>query len=176
MHLPVQYQWLNDLQLPRMITEALQLHGIKEVPGPINAPPIMAWASTLGLSNAYKADSIPWCGLFAGIVVKRSGWLPVVDPLWARNWAQFGIKSPAAGLGDILVFKRDGGGHVGFYIAEDSTHYHVLGGNQGDAVSIVRIAKDRCIAARRPKWRIGQPISVKPYHVAPTGKISKDES
>ena len=35
-------------------------------------------------------------------------------------------------LGDILTFKRNGGGHVGLYVGEDKDCYHVLGGNQGN--------------------------------------------
>jgi hypothetical protein len=41
----------------------------------------------------------------------------------------------------VLVFERPGGGHVGYYFGEDATAYHVLGGNQGDAVTIARIAR-----------------------------------
>lgn len=174
MQVPVTYRWLLDLLLPRVIIEALQLYGIKETPGKINTPVIMGWATELG--QPYDADAVPWCGLFAAIVVKRSGFEVVAQPLWARNWAKYGNPSPDPSLGDVLVFVRDGGGHVGFYIAEDQTHYHVLGGNQGDAVSIVRILKARCIAVRRSKWRIGQPASVKPYHVAATGIISTNEA
>ncbi len=57
-------------------------------------------------------------------------------------------------LGAILVFwrgKRTGWlGHVGFYTGEDTSAYHVLGGNQGDKVSITRIAKERLLEARWP--------------------------
>jgi len=40
---------------------------------------------------------------------------------------------------------------VGFYVGEDATHLHVLGGNQGDAVSITRIPKDRLSEMRWPE-------------------------
>jgi len=65
-------------------------------------------------------------------------------------WANWGQKSNIA-PGAVLVFKRQGGGHVGFYVGEDSSAYHVLGGNQSDSVSIARIAKDRLVAVRWPK-------------------------
>jgi len=52
--------------------------------------------------------------------------------------------------GCILTFTRAGGGHVGFYVGEDDTHLHVLGGNQGDAVSITRIARNRLSEMRWP--------------------------
>lgn len=173
--LPQAYAWLNGLALPRVITEALNLYGIKEKPGKENAPEIMAWAKVLDLTHDYVADAVPWCGLFVAYVVYRSDWPVVRSPLWARNWAQFGDPSPEPGLGDILVYQRAGGGHVGFYVGEDSGAYHTLGGNQGDKVSIVRIGKDRLVAARRPHWRIAQPESVKPYRLASTGGLSVNE-
>jgi hypothetical protein len=52
--------------------------------------------------------------------------------------------------GAVLVFKRPGGGHVGFYVGEDATSYFVLGSNQADSVCIERISKDRCVALRWP--------------------------
>jgi uncharacterized protein (TIGR02594 family) len=176
--LPSAYSWLTRLPSPppRIIDEALQLFGIVETPGPQNTPSIMGWARELGIERDYVADRVPWCGLFAGVVVKRSGWKPVDAPLWARNWGKFGAPSLAPGLGDVLVFQREGGGHVGFYVGEDSTAFHVLGGNQGDSVSIVRIAKNRMLAARRPLWRVSQPASVKAYRVAASGLISRNEA
>lgn len=176
MNAPLGYEWLARIQPPRIIEEALKLYGVREVPGPVNAPEIMGWARLLGLEREYKADAVPWCGLFAAIVVKRAGWTHVIDPLWARNWAKFGKLSTTPGLGDVLVFVREGGGHVGFYIGEDLTAYHVLGGNQGDKVSIVRIAKGRLIAARRPDWKVLQPPSVKPYHLSASGAVSRNEA
>jgi hypothetical protein len=44
-----------------------------------------------------------------------------------------------------------GPGHVGLYVGQDASHYYVLGGNQGDAASIMRIARNRLIASRWPK-------------------------
>lgn len=170
------YKWLTTIGiLPKTISEGLKLLGTVETPGVKNNPIIMGWAKELGIDKSYSADSIPWCGLFAAIVTKRAGKEPVKDPLWARNWAKFGKESSTPGLGDILVFVRDGGGHVGFYVAEDSTAYHVLGGNQSDAVTITRIAKSRCVAARRPEYTV-KPLSVKSYVVAAEGTLSTNEA
>ncbi len=41
-------------------------------------------------------------------------------------------------------------GQVGFALGQDNTHFHVLGGNQSDAVTIARIAKSRLLGARWP--------------------------
>lgn len=174
--LPAKYRWLEALELPRTIVEGLRLYGTKEVPGAVNAPAIMEWAKETRLSSSYVADAVPWCGLFAAVVAQRAGWEPVASPLWARNWAKFGVESRNPGLGDVLVFKRDSSGHVGFYVGEDETAFHVLGGNQGDQVSIVRVAKNRLIASRRPKWKVSQPSTVKPYHLASGGELSNHEA
>ena len=50
----------------------------------------------------------------------------------------------------------------------------VLGGNQGDAVTITRIAKSRCIARR---WPPGRPVIGKPLiRPAATTPLSHDEA
>lgn len=170
------YKWLNQEKAPRVIAEAIKLLGIKEVPGQGDNIEILKWAESLGLEKVYRKDDIPWCGLFVAYVCKVAGVDGVKDPLWARNWSNFGTKQTVAMLGDVLVFVRDGGGHVGFYIGEDSNSYHVLGGNQSDMVCITRIRKERCIAIRRTKWKVAQPENVRVIKLATTGAISENES
>ena len=79
-------------------------------------------------------------------------------------------------LGDVLTFKRDGGGHVGIYVGEDRTHYHVLGGNQSNQVNVMRIAKTRLHQARRTKWKIAQPANVRVVNLSSQGIISQNEA
>lgn len=179
--LPAQYAWLAGLGLlPRTIQEGLKLLGTAEVVGKGSNKTIIAWRDELNQAGVritgFSDDDVPWCGLLAAIVAHRAGKAVVENPLWAKNWPTFGVKSPQAALGDVLVFNRPGGGgHVGFYIAEDAAAYHVLGGNQSNRVSIARIGKDRCIAERRPLMTI-PPASMKPYRVAATGALSRDEA
>ncbi len=170
---PTNYEWLGRIGLlPLMVTEALKEYGTVETPGRANNAKIMAWAKELGLSDIYSADAVPWCGLFIDLVAKRAKKARVKNPLWALNHKNFGTDPGQPGLGDVLVYLRDGGGHVGLYIAEDNECYHTLGGNQGDCVSITRIYKKRLVAARRSKVLIRHPASVKPYIVKPTGAIA----
>ena len=86
---------------------------------------------------------VPWCGLFMAVVAQRAGKEIPKNDLSALAWANFGVKADTAMLGDVLVFKRKGGGHVGLYCSEDDNYYYVLGGNQGDRVSIAKIDKKR---------------------------------
>jgi cell wall-associated NlpC family hydrolase len=78
-------------------------------------------------------------------------------------------------LGDILTFKRNGGGHVGIYAGEDATHYHVLGGNQNNSVSVTRIAKSRLHQARRTAWKVAQPANVRKVFLEAKGTITTNE-
>jgi len=175
--LPSRYGWLAREPGPKMLVEALKLFGTMEKPGRADNPTILAWAKEIGgeVADVYAADSIPWCGLFMAVIAKRAGKEAPAHPLWALSWAAFGAKSPVPGLGDVLVFVRNGGGHVGLYVGEDGSAFHVLGGNQSDRVCITRVAKARLYAARRPLYRI-QPANVRPIHLASSGTLSLNEA
>ncbi len=165
-----------------MITQALKLFDTHEAPGSVNNPEIIKWAKEVGgtVADTYKADEIPWCGLFMAVVAKRSAKQVVKDPLWALNWGTFGINTNTPMFGDVLVFTRktsDGrkAGHVALYIGEDTSSYHVLGGNQADSVCITRLDKNRLYVARRPKYNI-QPKNVRVIALASGGApISTNE-
>ena len=174
---PKKYAWLDALSpLPKMIVEARKLLGTVEKPGAANNATIMSWADELGgsVERIYTADSVPACGLFMAIVAKRAGKTPPVDPLWALNWGKFGTSVGQPGLGDVLTFMREGGGHVALYIGEDTQAYHVLGGNQGDQVCFTRIEKTRLRVARRTPY-MTMPGTVKPYILAAQGGLSTGE-
>lgn len=127
----------------------------------------------LKLSQWLKSDgktlgdptALPWCGDAAETAIKNA--LPSEpfegdlgkNPYWALNWKLFGVPCQP-GFGCVGVFDRPGpGAHVGFIIGKDNTNcYHVLGGNQGDSISIVRIEVDRCVATRWPKTWNAQPM------------------
>jgi uncharacterized protein (TIGR02594 family) len=178
--LPPAYAWLDGhVGLSRLLIEARATIGVLEVKGRGNNPVILAWAKEVGLASVYHHDETAWCGLAMAVWARRAGWDVVRDPLWARNWANFGrrVEEDDAALGDVLVFSRaGGGGHVGLCVGEDHNALHVLGGNQGDAVSIVRIAKDRLIAVRRPKWKVSQPPGVVKVRLRASGQLSENEA
>lgn len=170
------YNWLKKETGPKVIVEAYKYYGTKEIVGPQHNPVILDWAKELELEKVYNSDEIPWCGLYVAIVCKRAGKNVVKNPLWARNWNNWGVPQKTAMLGDVLVFSRGSGGHVGFYVGEDAKCYHVLGGNQGNQVSVVRINKSRCIGIRRTKWKIRQPDNVRQIFLSNRGVISTNEA
>lgn len=155
MKLPKKYAWLEKEGAPRHLVKALELYGTTEIAGSQHNPVIMGWAKELGIS--YNSDEVPWCGLFTAIIMKRANREVVDSPLMAKSWLNFGVSTQVPVLGDVLVFTRKGGGHVGLYVGEDNKSFFVLGGNQGNQVNIVKIAKSRLAGVRRP-----------PYHTPPT--------
>lgn len=177
MDLPKQYAWLAEEPGPRILVEGLKTFGTAETPGPGSNPSILAWAKAVGLAKAYRDDATAWCGLWMAYTALQAGWdaAPRGNALWARNWAAWGNPAEVAMLGDVLVFSRGSGGHVGLYVGEDADCYHVHGGNQSDRVSIKRIARGRLIEARRCPWRINQPANVRRVHLSATGAISVNE-
>jgi hypothetical protein len=144
MALPKNYSYLLEADAPKIIKEAVALFGTREIVGLKHNQTILAWADAIGIGQLVNDDEQAWCGLFCGYVATR------------------------AQKGDILIFKRDGGGHVGLYVGEDAQYYYVLGGNQGNEVSITKIAKPRLYAVRRPLY-INQPASVKKIFLQPNG-------
>lgn len=171
--LPAKYAWLAREGAPKMLVELLALYGTKEQPGTTSNPEIISWARELGLYPAiYSTDAIPWCGLGMAIAAKRAGWARPANPLWALNWQNFG--RPRTGgplLGDVMVFRRDGGGgHVATYVGEDETHWHILGCNQTDQVCIIRWPKTpKPVAVRQAPWRNAQPANVRRIILSPAG-------
>ncbi len=124
------YNFLKEEKSPQILVQAVKMLGTKEIVGEKHNPVIMGWAKELGLQRVYTADEIPWCGLAVAYAAHKAGVQVVDKPLWALNWAKYGNRVKEPMLGDILTFKRNGGGHVGIYVGEDKDCYHVLGGNQ----------------------------------------------
>jgi uncharacterized protein (TIGR02594 family) len=176
--LPDKYKWLEKEGAPKMLVEAIKHYGELEHTGKGSNPNILAWAKEVGVIGWYTDDDIPWCGLFVGMVVKRAGYPIKSDLLSALSWALFGEAVPKGRemLWDILVFKRSGGGHVGFYVGETDTAFLVFGGNQSNSVTFSWIAKDRLVACRRPLYKIGEPPNVRKIILTQDGELSKNEA
>jgi uncharacterized protein (TIGR02594 family) len=117
-----------------------------------------------------------WCGTFVAHCLKEAD-LPFPDAWYrARAYENYGslLRRERLSPGAILIFLRQGGGHVGFYVGEDDTHYHVLGGNQSNGVNVMRLAKHRLFASR---WPTGYPVVGGPVMLASSSaKISGNEA
>ncbi len=159
---------------PQWLRLARTYLGTREIPGAATGKPIAAMLRKLGAW--WSDDETPWCGVFVGFVMKECGFEIPKYYMRAKDWADWSANLDRAVLtpGAVLVFGRQGGGHVGFYVAEDATAYHVLGGNQGNSVSITRILKTRLIASRWPRGALGYRG---PVHVNTAGApLSRNEA
>lgn len=171
--IPAKYKFLLSEGAPRILVEALKIYGTAEIVGKKHNPVILQWAKDCGIKE-YKNDEIPWCGLAMDWLCLKASKPRIAGPLWALNWNKWGEPVTEPVLGDILVFKRQSGGHVGIYVGEDNTCYHVLGGNQSNAFSITRIEKSRCVGKRR-YYAVGMPANCRVIKMAADGPVSKNE-
>lgn len=141
------------------MTEAMRILGWHEVN---DNKKLAQWMASDGHALG-DPKKLPWCGDFVETCILRT--LPnepvPANPYYALNWNSFGVATTAR-VGAILTFKRDGGGHVGFYVGETGPDYVVLGGNQGNRVSKMKIAKKRCRAIR---WPSTVPVAGEALHV-----------
>jgi uncharacterized protein (TIGR02594 family) len=124
--------------------------GVRETPGAVSTPIILAM---LRLDDrSIPDDETPWCSGFANWIA----WLlrlPRSKSLAARSWLHVGrpMELEDACVGDdIVVFSRGAGGHVGFYAGRHKDgSILILGGNQGDAVTIAAFPVERLLGVRR---------------------------
>lgn len=157
---------------PSWLKIARSYDGLKEIPGPRHNQTIIRW---LGKLRAWWSDDeTPWCGVFVAHCMQES-WLPFPKfYMRAKAWSDYGslLRRDRLAPGAILVFDRAGGGHVGFYVGEDAGFYYVLGGNQSNAVNVMKLGKSRLVASRWPK---GEPVIGKPVYLN-GGSVSTNEA
>ena len=126
--------------------------GVKEYPGNGENPRILEYLRSTNLSAPDSArDETPWCSAFANWCVEKAGYAGT-DSAWARSWRNWGTELKKPKHGCIAVFKRQiNNGHVGFYLGETATGIKLLGGNQGNAVSVSTSKKADLLGYRLPK-------------------------
>jgi hypothetical protein len=89
-----------------------------------------------------------------------------------RDKDEWGKPSQPA-LGAVVVFGREGGGHVGFLVGQSADNFYVLGGNQANCVSITPIAKNRALGFR---WLASLPASVTALPAMSGWTVSRNEA
>ena len=150
---------------------AARFIGVREVAGPVSNAHILAM---LRLDNTWvEGDEVAWCSALVNYVT----WLlrlPRSKSLAARSWLQVGVpialEQAKPGF-DVVVLKRGGDkepgpeilaapGHVGFFAGVetpprvtfndgDRRQVLILGGNQGDQVSVAPYPVGRILGVRR---------------------------
>lgn len=98
----------------------------------------------------------PWCAAFLNALIGASGG-EGTGKLNARSFLNYGTPTNTPAEGDIVVFSRGSDpakGHVGLYAGEVTKNgerfIKVLGGNQGDSVSIAEYPASTLLGVRKP--------------------------
>lgn len=133
--------------------------GVKEHPGQGSNPLVLGMLQHV--ASWVQDDETAWCAAFVGYICWLRG-LPETHSLAARSWLLAGRQTAlvdAVPGYDIVVLKRGLGspgplvlaaeGHVGFYVGQGPGVVRVLGGNQGNSVSIEEFPVDRILGVRR---------------------------
>lgn len=168
----------NVMDDPVWIANAKKYLGMRETKGPQHNPTILKWWKEL--NQPFRDDETAWCGAFVGGVLAESGKSVVTGPASARSWLRLPVKLTEPAVGAVVIFWRGDRngyqGHVGFVVGKDKQgHLMVLGGNQGDMVSIKPFGKDRVLGYRWPGTAPDPARYVLPL-IASDGKVSQNEA
>ena len=144
---------------PLWVAHAREHIGLAEIPGPKHNPTIIKWLTKL--KAWWKDDETPWCGTFVAHCFDVCEIKLPKHWYRARDWLNWGV-AVAPRLGAVAVFERKGGGHVGFLVGETATSYAVLGGNQGNKVSVATLSKERLRGCRWPAGVSKSPVIALP--------------
>lgn len=116
--------------------------------------------NAMGNTKLENVRTLPWCAFWLGSKLVDAGYTSTKSGM-ARSYLRWGDKVDEDDdskwkLGDIAVFWRgkhnDGiTGHVAFLLAWDARYLYILGGNQGDKVSIIKYPRSKLLGIRRPK-------------------------
>jgi len=122
-----------------MLLRAVELYGLREIPGEKNNPQIMQFFKDIGYSWV-QGDETAWCSVFINWLALKCGF-ERSGKLDARSWLKIGVKTAKPIKGKtIIVFWRvninSWQGHVGIYMGENEDEIYCLGGNQDNMVNI----------------------------------------
>lgn len=160
------------MSAPRWLGEAYMHHGVREIKGPKHNATILEYWKAIK-RGGIKDDETPWCAAFVGAVLEYCG-IRSTRFESARSYLDWGIKLEKPILGCIVVFQREGGGHVGFVAGTDAKgNLLVLGGNQGDEVNVRSFTRDRVVGYR---WPAGEQMTADPLPVLASAELSRSEA
>lgn len=128
--------------------------GVHETPGKDATPRIVLYAAHTTLKAT--SDEVAWCSSFANFSTDIACF-PGTHSAAARSWLDWGVKLDAPILGCIVVFERKdaanpNAAHVAICDHPDISNgiIRVVGGNQGNAVSIARYPVAKVLGYRSP--------------------------
>ncbi|ESS71648.1 hypothetical protein MGMO_93c00060 [Methyloglobulus morosus KoM1] len=128
---------------------------VREIKGAKQNPRILEYHKSTDDLDEIDAskDEIAWCSSFVNFCMQQVGVERTKSAL-AKSWLKWGQELDIPRKGCVVVFERPSGGpnagHVGFFVAEDGSNIELLGGNQGDRISISPQKKSRKLSYRWP--------------------------
>jgi uncharacterized protein (TIGR02594 family) len=139
---------------PAWLNAGLKLQGTQEKKGRRSNPVVLQMFEDVGHEEITNTDT-PWCAAFVGAMLERNG-IRCTKALTARSYLKWGVEIDDPRPGCIVVMwrgPRDDGfsGHIGFFIREEGDYIWMLGGNQGDAVSVAKFRKSKILEYRWPR-------------------------
>lgn len=160
-------------EVPPWYEEMLSIMGKHETN---NYTEIKNWLDEDGIKLGDQRR-IPWCGAAVSSALNNVGVTKghPANPNAAISWMKYGIEVTPR-VGALMVQHRgdpsNWQGHIGFYAGESSTHYYLLGGNQGDSVNITPFRKS-LLRAGGCRWP--SDVDYKPFGVVKMsgGKTTK---
>ncbi len=154
---PAAWEIEAELRAPGWLKIARGELGQKEIKGANHNPKIVLYQQATSLKAT--DDETPWCASFVCWVLEQAA-IKSTRSARARSYESWGQPLPLTRVcpGAVAVFwrgtrKSEGKGHVGFYVAGDPYNgpIAVLGGNQGDSVSISTYKTDKLLGYFWPK-------------------------
>lgn len=126
--------------------------GVKEIAGAQHNPVVLGYFRDAGFPEIDN-DETAWCAGFVNAMLERAGYAGSKS-LAARSFLSWGKPVTKPYPGCVVVFSRGDPrswqGHVGIYVGESAGQIQVLGGNQGNQVSIADYAKANLLGYRHP--------------------------
>lgn len=131
--------------------KALELYGLKEVPGAEHNKEILEMFAAVG-HKWVDNDELAWCAAFVGYCLDFAGYAHT-GRLNARSYLKIGNRTDNPRPGDLVIFWRVKEhsiyGHVAFYVNKRDGYVNVLGGNQGNKVQVSAYLESRVLEYRR---------------------------
>lgn len=135
--------------IPPWLSIAIKELGVQEIKGEKHNPKILQYHDETSLNAS--DDETPWCSSFTNWCFAGSG-IEGTNKANARSWLEWGseIKEPIYGCVAVLKRGAPPQGHVGFLVSVGKDKIILLGGNQGDRVSIASFNKSDVLGYRLP--------------------------
>lgn len=135
---------------PKWMAIAERELGTEETPGAGNNPRVQEYLASA--QGETLPDATPWCAGYANWCLARAD-VDGTGSLMARSFLKWGNRLDMPRVGCIVVLKRGSdpnSGHVGFFHSRANGRVFLLGGNQGDKVSVQGFPESQVLGYRWP--------------------------